>query len=109
MFSPRHHVKATRAPEISRSTMPLMERHIAARLGQETVSILRSGGYSAASGRYVDLRPSLDACRSATVEYPPSRNPVFAGVGSAGTRIVVENETVLAIGRRMVQTAPWPC
>ncbi|MEO7891072.1 MAG: TIGR02452 family protein [Vicinamibacterales bacterium] len=81
--------------------MNQMDRHTAERLGQETVSILRSGGYTAASGRYVDLSAALHACRAATIEYPPSRQSPLPAAGFANTQISVENDTVLAVGRRM--------
>lgn len=81
--------------------MKQMDRHTAATLGQETVSILRSGGYTASSGRHIDLSAALDACRAATVEYPPSRQSPLPTAGTADTQIGVENDTVLAVGRRM--------
>jgi uncharacterized protein (TIGR02452 family) len=81
--------------------MALMDRERAAQLGRETLDILRAGRYAAPSGNLVDLDQRLDACRSGTIEYPPDRQPHPPGGGNRLTRITVENDTVLAIGRRM--------
>jgi uncharacterized protein (TIGR02452 family) len=86
--------------------MPLLDHDVAAKLGRETVLLMRSGGYTAPSDRYVDLRAALDATRSDTIEYPPDRQPVFPGAGEATTRITVENDTVLSVGRRMATAGP---
>ena len=86
--------------------MTLIDRDVAARLGHETVSILRSRGYTAPSGRYVDLRPGLDTCRDATVEYAPDEKLSAPAAGVARTHVTVENETVLAVGRRMASGGP---
>ena len=76
-------------------------RELAAKLGHETVALLRAGGYTTEAGRHVDLRAALAASLAKTVEYPPERHPRTPARGGAATRITVENETVLAVGRRM--------
>jgi uncharacterized protein (TIGR02452 family) len=81
--------------------MSRIDRGLAAKLGYETVGILRSGGYTAPSGRYVDLRAALDACRNGTIDYPPSRTPSAPAPGDVETKMDVENETVLAVGWRL--------
>lgn len=48
--------------------MSQIDRDSAARLGQSVVMILQRGGYTAASGREVNIR-ALDSCRAATVEF----------------------------------------
>ncbi len=78
-----------------------MPRDLAAKLGHETVALLWAGGYTTGSGRHVDLRGGLAASRAKTVEYPPERQAPMPERGGAATRITVENETVLAVGRRM--------
>lgn len=78
-----------------------MPRDLAAKLGHETVALLRAGGYTTESGRHVDLRGALAASRADTVEYPPERQPPTPARGDAATRITVENDTVLAVGRRL--------
>src|SRR3954453_6643090 len=84
----------------------LMDRDIARKVGQETLAILGSRGYTAPSGRRVDIGPMLDAARLGTVEYPPELRlpPPVAGV--ARTQLAVENDTVLSLGRRMARTGP---
>ncbi len=62
--------------------MTLMPGERAATLGRETVELLRAGGYTAPSGRLVDLRASLEASARGTVEYPPER-----GIGPPATGI----------------------
>lgn len=88
------------------STAKLVNRDVAARLGAEAVSILRAGGYTAPSGRHVSVRIPLDACKVSTAEYPPSRSVPLPPAGTANTRISVENDTVLAVGRRMARSGP---
>lgn len=79
----------------------LIDRDVAATLGQETVAILDAGGYTSPSGRHVSLRAALEATRSATAEYPPERNPPLPTNQAGTTAITVENATVLVVGRRL--------
>ncbi len=83
-----------------------MDRAIAARLGQETVAILRAGQYTAPSGRVVDLREALGASLAGTREYRPSNDMTPPAASPAKTPITVENKTVLAVGARMASAGP---
>jgi uncharacterized protein (TIGR02452 family) len=83
-----------------------MDRELAATLGHETVAILRAGRYTSPSGHDVDLRAALDACRDATVEYPPEHQLPLPAPGLRETQISVANDTVLAVGRRIAREAP---
>lgn len=69
-----------------------MSRDLAAKLGHETVALLRAGGYTTEAGRHVDLRAALAAARANTIEYPPERQAPTPARGGAATRITVENE-----------------
>ena len=86
--------------------MTLMPRDVAARLGHETLQILRVRSYQAPSGRVVDLGAGLDAAAQGTVEYPPERQLTCAPGRGPQPSITVENETVLSVGRRMSATGP---
>lgn len=81
-------------------------RDLAARLGQETVAILRAGGYTSGTGRQVVLREALAAARVNTVEYPPARQPPSPARDRAAMRITVRDATVLDVGRRMAAAGP---
>ncbi len=84
--------------------MTLMDRDIAARLGHETVAILRAGAYSAPSGRSVRLQVEVAAAIEGTVEYPPESRADLPVAGAGQPRISVENLSVLKVGRRMAAT-----
>jgi uncharacterized protein (TIGR02452 family) len=86
--------------------MALMPRDRAAALGRETLELLRAGGYTTPSGRLVDLCASLEASARGTVEYPPERRVGLPPAGIAPSRISVENQTVLEVGRGMTATGP---
>ena len=86
--------------------MTLMPRDVAARLGHETLQILRVRSYQAPSGRVVDLGAGLDAAAQGTVEYPPERQLTCAPGRGPQPSITVENESVLSVGRRMSATGP---
>jgi uncharacterized protein (TIGR02452 family) len=81
-------------------------RDLAVKLGGETLALIRAGGYRSESGRHVDLRSALAASRANTVEYRPERQAQPPARGTGATRITVENDTVLALGRRMATTGP---
>ena len=82
--------------------MALMDRELAARLGLETVDILRERSYTSPSGQLVDLHAALAVSIAGTVEYPPGSPAGGAGTpADASTLITVENQTVLEVGRRM--------
>lgn len=69
--------------------------------GQQTADILRAGGYRTPGGIWVDIRVDLDASVAHTVEYPPW-SKVEGGDGRRfTTEVAVNNETVLAAGRRL--------
>ena len=83
-----------------------MDRQIAAKLGKETVSILTAGAYTGPAGNHVDVRAAADASRRATVEYGPEHQLPLPSSRNAHTQFSVENDTVLAVGRRMVADGP---
>jgi uncharacterized protein (TIGR02452 family) len=83
-----------------------MDRQIAAKLGNETVSIVTAGGYTGPAGNHVDVRAAADAARDATVEYPPEHQLTLPPSRNAHTQFSVENDTVLAVGRRMAANGP---
>jgi uncharacterized protein (TIGR02452 family) len=84
----------------------MMERAHAARLGRETVALLSVANYRSPSGRHIELRAALDAARQGTVEYPPGKNVPLPTPRGARTVFSVENDTVLAVGRRMSAKGP---
>lgn len=86
--------------------MTLIDRDQAARLGRETVSILRAGAYTTASGRTIELRDALEAASAATIEYPPERDVPVPASRNADTHITVENATVLSVGERLARAGP---
>ena len=79
----------------------LMPRDRAARLGRETVAMLRANGYTAPSRRWVSLESALDAAREGTIDYPPDASVPDPPHGSHATVITVENNTTLEVGRRL--------
>jgi ADP-ribosyl-[dinitrogen reductase] hydrolase len=81
-----------------------MPRDTAARLGQQVLRILETGRYTTASGGEVDVREAIEACRAATVEYPPDADVAAPAPRESRTRISVENRTVLEVGRRMAES-----
>jgi uncharacterized protein (TIGR02452 family) len=84
----------------------LMPRETAARLGQQVLRILGTGRYTTPAGREVDVTGAVEACRAATVEYPPDAEVPPPVPGPAHTRITVENRSVLEVGRRMAADGP---
>ena len=81
--------------------MALMSRDEAARLGHETVAILRAGGYASPSGAWVDVRSAVRAACEGTVEYPPELSVPLPARGRYSTIITVENDTTLRVSRRL--------
>ena len=85
-----------------------MGRHDRARLGQETVEILKAGQYHAPSGGIVSLREQLRDCVSGTQLYQPQDVPadIAAALGPAqnlATRIEVTPESTLTAARRLAE------
>lgn len=83
-----------------------MDRHRAAALGQETLQILRTGRYTAPSGRIVRIDAALGASVEGTVEHPPDTPIAVPATRTASTRITVENATVLEVGRQLAAAGP---
>lgn len=79
-----------------------MPRDEAARLGHETVSLLRAGGYAGSSGGFVSLESAVRLAREGTVEYPPHVSVPDPPRGSYSTAITVENDTTLRVAHRLV-------
>ena len=82
------------------------DRTLAARLGRQTVDILRAGSYTSPSGRTVTLADTLRQTVENTVEYDPGRHPTSTPRRAAQTRLRVENDTVLSVCRQMVRDGP---
>lgn len=79
----------------------LMERDLAARLGQETVRFLDAGAYVTPSGRCVDIRDAVDQAALATVTYPPEQPLPDSLPSNHSTQITVTNESTLVAGWRL--------
>lgn len=80
----------------------LIDRKLAAKLGQETVRILNEGHYQTTSGLVVDIREALNQAIGGTISYPPdvalpAPTPVLSQ-----TEIEVRNETTLRAVERLV-------
>ena len=86
----------------------LMECAEAARLGAETLEILRSGFYAAPSGRRVVIADDLRAAVVGTVAYPPDAALPAVPPGSYATRFEVCNETTLVAARRLAEAGRRP-
>lgn len=86
--------------------MGLISFERAAELARETVQILDQGGYRAASGGWVDLRPALERCVRNTVEYSPDVQVDDVLDRGAPQGVAVENESVLVVGRRLSAHGP---
>ena len=84
----------------------LMPREEAARLGHETVALLRARGYTAPSGAWVALEPGLSEARDGTIEYPPEVNVAGPEPGTHTTSITIENDTTLRVSRRRSAHGP---
>lgn len=80
---------------------PPMDRRSAARIAQETLSILSTGTYSSPAGQQVDLRAALAGAVESTVDHPPDASLPGWGRGSGPTTIEVINETTLDAAQRM--------
>jgi uncharacterized protein (TIGR02452 family) len=91
---------------VENTLMSPIDREFAARLGQDTLGILRAGGYTAPSGRHVDLRDAIAHAVGGTVEHPPDDPLPPVTPRHADTRITVENRSVLEVGRRMAADGP---
>jgi uncharacterized protein (TIGR02452 family) len=80
-----------------------MKRSHCATLGRETVAIIKSGRYTAPSGKVVSLEASLRLAQEGTRTYPPSSKlgavPTFP---DRTTHFEVVNESTLASARRLV-------
>lgn len=83
-----------------------MPRDEAARLGRETVEILRVGSYVSPGGRRVDIKAPLAEAVEKTTSYPQDREVKVEPALGFTPSIAVENETVMAAGRRLVRDGP---
>ncbi len=72
-----------------------MNRDSRARQGQETVTIIESGGYTSRSGRRVDLRAALTSSVEASRLYLPQDSLPEPSAGLVATEFTVANETTL--------------
>lgn len=86
--------------------MSQMPRSTAARLGRETVGILRAGRYVSSYGVPVDISQPLAHAVKSTTEYPPDRDVETAYSRGFSPRISVENESVLRVGSRLAKDGP---
>lgn len=82
--------------------MTLMPRDRAKQLGRETVEILKQGSYRTAGGRTVAIRDLVQRAVDGTQSYPPDASLPNVHSEVKATRIEVENETTLVVGRRLV-------
>lgn len=79
-----------------------ISRERAAKLGQETVRILREGQYRSETGAIVELSGLRQRAVEGTRSYPPDALLPPVGHGDRATRIEVTSETTLAAARRLV-------
>jgi uncharacterized protein (TIGR02452 family) len=86
----------------------LISRERAVELGQETVAILKAGRYRTRTGRVVEIGEALERAVAGTCSYPPSLRLPDAPRGGHRTRFEVENETTLAVIRRLVESGRRP-
>jgi uncharacterized protein (TIGR02452 family) len=80
-----------------------MDRTQAAELGRETVRILEQGGYSTATGRLVQLAPSIEHAVGGTQSYPPDEALPKLTFGERATSYAVVNASTLEEARRLVE------
>jgi ADP-ribosyl-[dinitrogen reductase] hydrolase len=109
LLARREEIAALAAALLERATEGTgrpMPRETAVDLGQQVLRILQSGGYTANSGRDVDIRDAIERCRAATVEFPPDADVPSPRAVDKPTCITVENRTVLEVGRCMVAGGP---
>ena len=86
-----------------------IDRVRAARLGKETVEILRQGHYRTPSGRLVDISASQARAVEATESYPPDV-PLPRIVPAPGNvPIEVRNETTLMAAQRLAEAGRRVC
>jgi len=83
-----------------------MSRSSRAKIGQETVQIVKQGSYTAPDSRQVDLREQISRCLTNTALWSPEdlENLVQNNLASANheTKFYVRNETVLTTARQLV-------
>lgn len=82
-----------------------MKRSTAAKIGVETVAILKAGEYAAPSGRTVDLREILARAKAGTKSYAPA-DPVSPRSGAHETKIEVTGEGTLEAAKRLEASNP---
>jgi uncharacterized protein (TIGR02452 family) len=83
--------------------MPQMPRDTAARVGRETVAILREGRYVSSRGVHVDISSQLDNAVKETTEYPPNCEVDVDPRLGFSPRISVENQSVITVGCRLAR------
>lgn len=86
----------------------LMPRDLAARLGRETVEILRRGHYRIDAGCQVGLADSVKSARSRTVSYAPDVPLASFPPGNTIPSYEVTNATTLEVARRMTTDGHAP-
>jgi uncharacterized protein (TIGR02452 family) len=77
------------------------KRSKAARIAQDTVAILRTGHYTSANGRRVEIAADLKRAVQETVSYPPDAGLPPVPPGNQTTQFEVANESTLAAARRL--------
>ena len=88
----------------------MRKRSHLAEMGQETVAILRAGGYDSPSGVRVRIAQEVECARTQSRLYRPdefSKGPPASLAGPAGTVIEVTEESTIAAARRL--EAENPC
>lgn len=78
-------------------------RDVAARLGQEAVSIGERASYRTPSGRIVDLKEEVARAVRGTQSYPPDLSLEDSFNGAHDTRVEITNETTLSAAMRLLQ------
>jgi uncharacterized protein (TIGR02452 family) len=85
------------------------DRHDLARIGQETVTILRAGHYTAPSGRSVSIAQAVAAARAGTRSYTHEQALAPPLAPAHATRVTVSNQTTLAAVRDLLAAGASAC
>lgn len=80
----------------------------AAKLGTETLTILKQGGYQNDEGRLVEIGELVQQAAADTGSYPPDKRLPDTHFGENQTRFDVANESTLAAARKLVDEGHRP-
>lgn len=87
-----------------------MNRADRAQIAQETLAILKQGGYTSPSGQSVDLTRTIQHCLDSTVYFGPDtfdKTSIDSGSARVDSGITVANETTLAGAFRLASSGKY--